>query len=87
MNVVHCKKAAYSIYIGRPSIFGNPFVIGRDGSREEVIKKFEHFARANQDVLNAIKGLKENDVLGCWCKPLACHGDVIVKLFNEFKGD
>ena len=37
--VVHCKKEPYDIYVGRPSKWGNPFRIGKDGTREEVIKK------------------------------------------------
>jgi len=30
-----------AVYIGRPSICGNPFVIGRDGTRADVIAKYE----------------------------------------------
>lgn len=85
MKVVHCKKEKFSVYIGRPSVFGNPFVIGKHGNREQVIKMFEDWARSNNSLLAAIDKLKEDDVLGCWCKPLACHGDVIVRLFNERK--
>jgi len=84
MRVVHCKKEAYSVYIGRPSPLGNPFMIGKHGSREEVIAKFEEYARSNAGVIAAILRLKDDDVLGCWCKPSACHGDVIVKMFNHF---
>ena len=36
-RVVNCKKEPYDVYIGRPSKWGNPFKIGRDGSRQEVI--------------------------------------------------
>lgn len=28
-KVVHCKREKYDVYIGRPSIFGNTFVIGK----------------------------------------------------------
>ena len=38
MKVVHCKKSMYDVYIGRPSKWSNPFKIGEDGTREEVIK-------------------------------------------------
>lgn len=37
--VVHCKKDKYDVYIGRPSKFGNPFSIGKDGDRIEVCQK------------------------------------------------
>lgn len=83
MKVVNMKEKGK--YIGRPSVLGNPFVIGRDGSRDEVIDKFEVFARNNAKVLAEIKKLQEHDVLRCYCAPLACHGDVIVKLWKEMQ--
>ena len=39
-NVVHCKHAKYDVYIGRPSPWGNPFEIGKDGNRQEVVEKY-----------------------------------------------
>ena len=43
IKVVHCKKEPYDIYIGRPSKWGNPFSIGKDGTREEVIEKYREW--------------------------------------------
>ena len=48
--VVHCEKDRFNIYIGRPSKWGNPFIIGRDGTRKEVIDKYHKGAVG--DVLN-----------------------------------
>jgi hypothetical protein len=81
MRVVHCKRESYTVYIGRPSVFGNPYVIGTDGTRQQVIDLFETYAREN--LTHEIKQLKEDDVLGCWCKPQPCHGDIIIKLWRE----
>lgn len=82
MKVVHCKKEPFDIYIGRPSKWGNPFVIGKDGTREEVIDKYENWIKT-QPLMNDLHELK-NKTLGCWCKPTnPCHGDVLVKLANE----
>ena len=39
-RVVHCRRERYDVYVGRPSPWGNPFVIGRDGTREEVVAKY-----------------------------------------------
>jgi hypothetical protein len=90
MRVVHCKKEKYTVYIGRPSILGNPFAIGKDGTREEVIKKYEDWLRScivsSTKYANAIYQLKEDDILGCWCAPKACHGDVIIMLWKEMHG-
>jgi hypothetical protein len=81
--VVHCKREKYDVYIGRPSPFGNPFVIGKDGSREEVIRKYEAWLLSQPDLIKKIKSKLKSKVLGCWCAPLACHGDIIARIANE----
>ena len=78
-KVVHCKKEKYDIYIGRPSKWGNPFTIGKDGNREEVISKYEAYIMSRPDLIDALPELR-GKVLGCWCKPQACHGDVLVRM-------
>lgn len=80
--VVHCKKSRYDVYCGRPSKWGNPFVIGPDGSRAEVVKRYEEWLKTQQGLLAAIGELK-GKVLGCWCAPLACHCDVLARLANQ----
>lgn len=78
-TVVHCKRESYDVYIGRPSKWGNPFVIGRDGSREEVIRKYEQWIVQQRLLLLSLFELRGKR-LGCFCAPLACHGDVLVRL-------
>lgn len=82
MPVVHCKRSKYDVYIGRPSEWGNPFVIGKDGSRAEVIAKYEAWIRTQPALMARVQSLK-GKVLGCWCKPAACHGDVLERLAHE----
>lgn len=82
MKVVHCEKEDYDVYIGRPSKWGNPFKIGRDGTRREVIQKYENYILQNEELMNSLHEL-EGKVLGCWCKPKSCHGDVLLKLVNR----
>ena len=77
MKVVHCKREPYDVYIGRPSKWGNPFEIGRDGTREQVIEKFREYLISNQVLMRDLSELR-GKTLGCWCKPEACHGDVLV---------
>lgn len=81
MPVVHCKKELYDVYIGRPSKWGNPFEIGKDGSRSEVISKYETLLRNTPELLQDLKSLKGLR-LGCWCSPDPCHGDILLKLAN-----
>ena len=81
-KVVHCKRQMYDVYIGRPSRWGNPFTIGKDGTREEVIKKYKKWIRKKPYLLESLCELK-GKVLGCWCSPQACHGDVLVELIKK----
>ncbi len=82
MKVVHCKKEKFDIYIGRPGKWGNPFSIGKDGTREEVIQKYEIWIRNNPELLKDLHELKDK-TLACWCSPQACHGDILIKLIGE----
>lgn len=72
-----------AVYVGRPSEWGNLFKIGRDGTREEVIKAFEAYAlerlKRKPDWLAPLRGKD----LVCWCAPKACHADVLLRLANE----
>ena len=74
---VHNKRAntapADAVYIGRGSPWGNPFVIGKDGNRDEVCDRFETEVLPKLD-LEPLKGKH----LICWCKPARCHGDSII---------
>ena len=79
--IVHCKKESYDIYIGRPSKWGNPFQIGKDGTRDEVIEKFKNWILTQPNLLKDLHEIK-GKTLGCWCKPKSCHGDVLVELIE-----
>lgn len=88
-RVVNIKHEACDVYIGRPSKFGNPFKIGRDGTRAEVIEKYEAFIRSqltNPKVRQSIRELRGKR-LGCYCAPEACHGHVLARLADEFTED
>ena len=79
--VVHCKKSKYDVYCGRPSKWGNPFEIGRDGNREEVIKKYKEYLLKNEELLKDLGELR-GKILGCWCAPQACHCEILAELAN-----
>ena len=87
MTIVHLKREEYTQYIGRPTIFGNPYPIGDDYTRAEAIEKYETYARENPKLLAAIKELDPESVLACWCSPRACHGDIIIKLWKELNAE
>lgn len=85
-RVVHCKKERYDVYIGRPSIFGNPHAISAKMDRPTVIALYRSYIRdkmqRDKEFKKAVLALK-GKVLGCWCKPLQCHGDVIVEILEK----
>jgi len=85
MKVLNKKNSIDGVYIGRPSKFGNPFEIGKDGDREEVIRKYKGWILNQPELVeDAKRELKGKDLV-CWCAPLACHGDILLEIAN--KGD
>jgi hypothetical protein len=84
-RVVHCKREHCDVYIGRPSKWGNPFKAGRDGTREQVIARYERWIQTQPQLLAALPELR-GKVLGCWCAPRACHGEVLLRLTNSSSG-
>ncbi len=83
-RVVHCKREPFDVRIDRKSKWGNPFVIGPDGDRAEVIAKYRRWIVGRPELMAALPELR-GKVLGCWCAPLACHGDVLIELLAEPK--
>lgn len=81
--VVHCKKDKFDIYIGRPSKYGNPYEIGKDGNRTEVIQKYKEWIYNNPKLLDEIRKDLKGKILGCWCAPLPCHGDILSEIANQ----
>jgi len=82
------KNQLFDIYIGRGSPWGNPFPIDHalDVGREDVIEKYRAYFYEeivkNPEKRKQIIGLRGMR-LGCHCKPLPCHGDVIAEYLNS----
>jgi ribonuclease HI len=72
LDVVH------DTYIGRGSPWGNPFVIGKDGDRDEVIDKYERHLRESPRLLDRLHELR-GKTLACFCAPARCHGDILAR--------
>lgn len=84
-RVVHFKKEPYDVYIGRPSKWGNPF--DEDGTREERIQKYKDWVYTQPELIAEIKKELTGKVLGCWCKPKPCHGDIILEILGGINED
>jgi hypothetical protein len=85
------KMPPNTVYVGRPTKWGNPFIIGytspsdntRLMTREDVVIEYERWLRqkvkGDPHFLDALRGKD----LACWCpldKP--CHADVILKFLE-----
>jgi len=81
-RVVNVNIDNYNVYIGRGSIYGNPFIIGIHGTRKECIDQYKQLLIDNKDLMNDIYKL-HGKILGCHCKPKACHGDIICDILNR----
>ena len=89
IKVVHCKKEPYDVYIGRPSIWGNPFshLSGtlakfKVKTRDEAIECYEKWILNQPELIARLPELK-GKILGCWCIPKKCHGEILIRLANE----
>jgi len=78
--VVNKYREPYDVYIGRGSVWGNPYPLASEGDRDRVIAAYKVYlwesiksGKITKPMLLALEGKK----LGCFCKPKACHGDVI----------
>ena len=74
-----------AVYVGRGrgSKWGNPFLIGRDGTREEVIAKYARWILRQPHLMAALHDLTGKDLV-CFCAPQACHAHVLLVLANPW---
>jgi hypothetical protein len=88
-RVVNRRREPFDVYIGRPSPYGNPFshkpgtlAKFQVANREEAIARFREWFLAQPELVARARRELRGKVLGCWCKPAACHGDVIAEIVN-----
>lgn len=87
-KVIHIKNKKYYdnvVLIDRTTDFGNPFIIGVDGSRDEVLEKFSKYFLTNQELQCKVMNELKDKTLACWCKPKKCHGDIYAQFINSKK--
>jgi hypothetical protein len=87
------KMPPNTVYVGRPTKFGNPFLVGpngKDWSREEVVAMYRKWAKEHGTYagIEAVMNLRGKD-LACWCplidengNRVPCHADVLLEIAN-----
>ena len=77
------KPPASAVRIDRRTRWGNPYLIGRDGVREQVIEDYRSLMLSDTDQIDMIQKRLRGKDLACWCAPLPCHGDVLLEIANR----
>jgi hypothetical protein len=92
-RIVNLNKEPYDIYIGRGSKWGCPYTIIKDrptlakeivDSKEEALSKYKEYVLNSPELMESLDEL-DGKVLGCFCKPEPCHGDVLLELIAQKK--
>jgi hypothetical protein len=92
-RLVNLKHEDYDIYIGRGSKWGCPYTIIKDrptlakeivATKEEALSKYKEYVLASPELMESLDEL-DGKVLGCFCKPEKCHGDILLELLGQKK--
>ena len=86
INIKRDEKPDNYTYIGRGSKWGNPFVMNSQSNRDVVVKLYKEYIENKKELMNDLEELRGR-TLGCYCKPLKCHGDVLIELLNKKGGE
>ena len=82
------EDGRHAVLIDRTTRWGNPFVIGPDGDRDEVCDKYAEWVETSPApdarwIRDHIAELRGRD-LACHCKPMRCHGDFLLALAKRW---
>lgn len=92
-TLVNLNKEPYDVYIGRGSKWGCPYTIIKDRptlakeiveTKEEALAKYKEYLLASPELMASLDEL-EGKILGCFCKPEKCHGDILLEVLTQRK--
>lgn len=73
------------VYIGRPTKWGNPYAITKNFGRFQAIEAYRKYLEANPELVEDAKKELKGKNLVCFCAPLACHGDILLRIANDIE--
>lgn len=82
LNIRKHGKPDDAVLVDRSTRWGNPFQIGRDGTRLEVITKHAEWIKTQPRILACLGDLEGKDLV-CWCAPLPCHAETLKNMANK----
>ncbi|MDP2685239.1 MAG: DUF4326 domain-containing protein [bacterium] len=83
--VVHFNKEPCDVFIGSPSKWSSPYRVGIDGPREEVMLSYDIWVQNNPEFIKSVRRELPGKRLGCYCAPMMCHGDLLVRIANDWQ--
>lgn len=81
-RVVNMREEDYDIRIDRKTKWGNPFIVGVDGTRQQCVDQYREWIMTQPHLLDSLHEIKGKR-LGCWCHPNLCHGDILAHLADK----
>lgn len=88
-RVVRIGRHRYDVYIGRAcrglpcSPYANPFIVGKHGTREDVLRMYKEWIYRQPRLIEKAQRELPGKVLGCWCAPKPCHGDILIEIVSR----
>jgi ParB-like chromosome segregation protein Spo0J len=79
------ERERLAVRIDRSTRYGNPFVLGEDGDRDEVCDAYErHYLPHKPSIVSRLDEAElTGKVLVCHCYPQRCHGDCLAAEANS----
>jgi uncharacterized protein DUF4326 len=83
------KIPADVAYVGRPTLFGNPWshkkglALHKVKTVDEAISKFEEYAKINKAIGKQARRHLKGKSLSCWCVPDKCHAQILMEIANS----
>lgn len=72
-----------AVYVGRPSPWGNPYVMRRERDRDEACDRYEQWISTRPELIERAKRELRGRDLVCWCAPKRCHAETLLRIANE----
>lgn len=83
-NMRHGDVPTDARYVGRPSEFGNPYVVSQALTREKAVAQYRAWVYAPEQAglrAHIRRELRGKDLV-CWCAPSRCHAEVLIEIAN-----
>ena len=77
------RELSFGVYVGRPTKWGNPYTVGGGRTREQAIAYYEAYVLRRPKFVDEIRTELRGKDLVCFCAPLPCHADVLLRIANE----